>query len=101
MDLKHFLNIKFQKPYTRDKVVSLIASGVYYLAKVHSVPNEEKKVLLLNTLKEVIGETDLDDYEKNMLVNLVDMIGDSVIENLLVFGKDAKTFLKNKCARCC
>lgn len=101
MDLKHFLTIKFQKPYTKEKIISLIASGVLYLARIHSIPREEKKVLLLNTLKELINEADLDDYEKNTLITLIDTVGDSVIENLIIFGKDAKTFIKSKCLKCC
>jgi hypothetical protein len=101
MDLKHFLTIKFQKPYTKEKIITIISSGVLYLAKVHSVPNEEKKILLLNTLKEVINETDLDDYEKNTLITLIDMVGDSVVEHLIIFGKNTTAFIKSKCLKCC
>jgi hypothetical protein len=102
MDLKHFLQVKLQKPYTREKIISIIASGVFYLAKMHSIPNEEKKVLLLNTIKEIINETDLDDYSKENLINLIDTIGSEVIEQLITFGKDATAFIKNKCfKKCC
>lgn len=96
-ELKHYLSIKFQKPYTRDKIITLITDGVLYLAKIHSIPNHEKKPLLLKTIKELIDETDLPDYSKRLLCDLVDNIGDTLIESLIKLGKDTISFVKSKC----
>lgn len=99
-DLRHYLELKFQRPYTRERIIQLIAAGVLYLAKVTSLPNEEKKPQLLATIREIIMDSDLEDYKKDMLVDIVDAVGDSIIENLISFGKDMKTFVKRKCKWC-
>lgn len=100
LDLRHFLETRFQKPYTKEKIVSLFAVGVIYLAKVNDLPNEEKKPLLLNTIRDLIEMTDLDQYQKDLLKDIVDSIGDMLIEQLIILGKDAVTFIKKKSVLC-
>jgi hypothetical protein len=91
---------KFQKPYTRDKIISLITYGVLYLAKVDSLPNEEKKPLLLATIKDVINGTDLDAYQKELMIDIIDTIGDSIVESLIILGKDTVAFVKKGVGKC-
>lgn len=99
--LKAFLYLRFQKPHTREKIVSMLTEGVLYLAKVKSLPSEEKKAVLLRTIKELIEETDLPQYSKDMLVEVVDVLGDSVVEGLVRLGKDFVSFAKRKCSGGC
>lgn len=96
-DLEKFLSHKLTKPINMEKIIQLISDGVVFLAKIKSIPNEEKKPLLLNTIKELLDKSDIPNYQKIMLIALVDDVGSSVIEQLIILGKDTISFIKRKC----
>lgn len=97
--LKHYLQLKFQKPYTPERIVSLVTAGVVYLARLRTLEGPEKKALLLKVVREIIEGSELEDYRKDMLLDIIDTVGDSMIESLVLLGKDMVAFAKSNC-RC-
>src|SRR3989344_2921458 len=79
-NLRNYLLLRFQKPYTAPKIITLIASGVTFLAKVKTVDGPEKKQLVLQAIRDVITQVNLDDETKNELLLVVDTFGDNAIE---------------------
>jgi len=100
-NLRNYLLLRFQKPYTAPKIITLIASGVTFLAKVKTVDGPEKKQLVLQAIRDVITQVNLDDETKNELLLVVDTFGDNAIEELVKLGKDMYTFAQEKCKKCC
>ena len=97
MDLKSYLKLKFQKPYDRQLIIRLLSDGVLFLARLKNMTGEDKKKLLLDTIKELIDGSDLPSYDKQTLTDIIDLMGSQFIEELVKLGKDMVSFVKRKC----
>ena len=98
-ELKQYLKLKFQRPMTAPKIVSLIAYGVKFIEQYGDLSGAEKKDIVIRTLRVVIQECDfLSAEDKEMLIGYVDVFADATIDYLVEFGK--KLYLKAKKVCC-
>jgi hypothetical protein len=98
-ELKQYLKLKFQRPMTAPKIVSLVACGVKFIEQYRDLSGAEKKDIVIHALRVVIQECDfLSDEDKAMLIGYVDIFADVTIDYLVEFGK--KLYLKAK-KGCC
>lgn len=97
--LKKYITLCFQKPYTTTKIIALIANGVRYSAQFKAISGSEKKSLVLSVIRDVIMESDINEYERSDLILVVDTLGDVAIDELVAFGKDMVTFMNRKCCK--
>ena len=98
-ELYTVLKNNLTKPYNADKIVTMVAAGVSFLATVTTIPNPDKKKLLLDVLIDVIADADIPDETKALLISLTKTLGDQLIESLISIGK-SKLFVKAK-SLCC
>lgn len=96
-NLRNFLMLRFQKPYTPVKIFGLISGGVIFMSKAKNVDGLEKKELVLAAIRDVIDLSGLGEEEKNELLMVVDTFGDSAIEEFVKLGKDMISFAQKKC----
>lgn len=99
VQLRSYLDVVLHPPYDAAKIMVAIAGGIRLLAGVKAMSGMEKKAMLLSTIKEVLGRADIPESMRSALIDLVDGIGDSVIDGMVSFGQDMKTFAKGW--RCC
>lgn len=99
-NLKHYLLLRFQKPYTTIKVLVLVSSAVKFMATVKNVTGEEKKLIALTAVRDAINLTDLTTEEKTEMITIVDTFGDAAIEEFIKFGRDMISFAREKCEKC-
>lgn len=99
-NLKNYLLLKFQKPYTTAKVLSLLSHAVKFMTTVKTITGEEKKQIVLSDVRECINMTDLSAETKAEMILVVDTFGDTVIEEFIEFGRDMISFAKKKCEGC-
>ena len=99
-NLKNYLLLKFQKPYTTAKVLLLLSHAVKFMATIETIPPVEKKQIVLATVRDVINMTDLSAETKADMILVVDTFGDTAIEEFVKFGRDMISFAKKKCEGC-
>jgi len=98
IDLKQYLNLKFQRPMTGPKIISLIASSVKFIEQYRELSGTEKKNIVIHALREIIQECDfLSDEDKAILIGYVDMFADDAIDYLVDFGKNLYLKVKKGC----
>jgi len=98
-ELKAYLKLKFQRPITAPKIISLVADGVKYIEQYRELSGAEKKDIVIRALRDIIQECDfLSDGDKAELIGYVDMFASDTIDYLVEFGK--KLYLKAK-KGCC
>lgn len=90
-DLFHYLSLKLQRPFTVPNIVMLVASGVKFLGKVNAMSGPEKKAVVLYAVRKVILSSSFI-KDKEEVLDLVDTFGDTLVENLVLFGLDNVTF---------
>lgn len=99
--LKEYMNLEIQKPFTAGKVAVLIASGVKFIENYESLSGIEKKNLVIHAMREVISSTTrLDEDEKKEFLQIIDNFSSDFIDYLVLFGRNTK-ILKKKCVSSC
>lgn len=100
-ELKQYLKLKFQRPMTAPKIISLVACGVKFIQQYRDLSGAEKKDIVIRALRVVIQECDfLSDEDKEMLIGYVDVFADSAIDYLVEFGKKLYLKAKKGCRTC-
>ena len=93
--------MKVQKPFTKAKILILIASGIRFAEQFKNMPGLQKKDLVLHAIRDVINDSNnLEADEKMLLLELLDSLGDVAIDTLVEFGRDTVTFVKKGCLKC-
>jgi hypothetical protein len=93
VDVKH-LNVS--------NVLSAVTKGMQIAKNIKTATNEQKKILLLKVLEDLIKESDLGDSTKEDLIWVVNEMGPASIELFLaVAGKGISAFKKStSCFSC-
>jgi hypothetical protein len=100
-ELKQFLKLKLQKPITKAKIFVLVAAGIKFAEQFKAMPGPQKKDLVLHAIHDVIADSDiLAAEEKELMLELLDSLGDAAIDTLVDFGRDTVTFVKKGCMKC-
>lgn len=102
--LKDFIKLKIQKPFNHTKVIMLIAYGIRFTAeaKALALTSDQAKDLVMRAIRDVVDASDkITTEDKQLIKDLLDLVGSDVFDRLLEFGNDMKTFIKNKVAMCC
>jgi hypothetical protein len=99
-ELKKFLQLKLRKPITKAKIIILIAAGIKFIEQFKSLSGLQKKDLVIRGVRDVITNADLSEDEKELLLDVLDTLGDAAIDMLVEFGRDTVTFVKQSCETC-
>lgn len=100
-ELTKFLKLKLQKPISKAKIFVLVASGIKFAEQFKLMSGLQKKDLVLRAIRDVINSSDnLDADEKDLMLELLDSLGDIAIDTLIDFGRDTVTFVKKNCLKC-
>jgi hypothetical protein len=101
-ELLHYLGLKLQRPFTAPNIVMLVASGIKFLGKVKAMTGSEKKALVLYAVRRTVLTSSFITDKENVLF-LIDTLGDGLVENLVEFALDSKTFaaFKEGLFSCC
>lgn len=102
--LKEFIKLKIQKPFNHTKVIMLIAYGIRFTAeaKALALTSDQAKDLVMRAIVDVVDASDkITAEDKQLIKDLLDLVGSDVFDRLLEFGNDMKTFIKSKAAMCC
>lgn len=103
-ELVRLLGLRLQKPYVPSKITMLVAESVKFLGKVRQLAGAEKKEFALSAVKKAISDSlNLLEDEKNAAIELIDRYADQMIDLLVEFAEDTKTFIhrKTRGLRCC
>lgn len=102
--LKDFVKIKIQKPFNHTKVIMLIAHGIKFTAEAKNLAltSDQAKDMVMQAIRDVVEVSDkITAEDKQLIKDLLDLVGSDVFDKLLEFGNDMKTFIKTKCILCC
>ena len=101
-ELLHYLGLKLQRPFSAPNIVMLVASGIKFLGKVNAMSGSEKKALVLYAVRKTVMTSSFITNKEEVLF-LVDTIGDGLVEHLVEFALDTKTFASFKKGKmfCC
>jgi len=101
--LVRLLTLQLQRPFTAAKILTLIAAAIRYLATIATLSGLQKKDLALRAVRDVINAcTFINDTDRDMLIALVDNLGDITIDTFVLFGQDMITFIQKKgWCQCC
>lgn len=98
MNLLKSLMIQLQRPISPAKVVELLATAVKLLQPIKDLTGHEKRDLAIKAVTHVISRTAAISEEDAQYLNLLlETVGETIINTLVDFGKDVKTFAKRKC----
>lgn len=101
-DLKSYLTLKLQKPFNRSNIVSLVATGIRFADKFGYLTEDEIRDMVLSAIRDVVKSTNnIDDQDKQLILDLVDLLGSGIVDQLIDFGRDTTTFLRNNVFKCC
>lgn len=96
-ELVRLLGLRLQKPYVPSKITMLIASAVKFLGKIRQLAGVEKKEFALSAVRKAISDSlNLVEEEKNAAIDLIDRYADQMIDLLVEFAEDTKTFIHKK-----
>ena len=95
------VKLLLHRPYNAAKVITLVAAGVKFAEQFTQLNGPQKKDLVIRAIRDCISSNvELTEDERAALITILDTVGDSAIDTLVEFGKDAKTFIKDRCASC-
>lgn len=105
------LSVEFRKQLTlvvdvkhlnAANVLVAVVKGMQLAKTFNTKTNEQKKMLLLLTLSDMIRDSELPDTQKDDLVWVVDEMGPSTVELLLGVAEKGKNLFKNSgLFKCC
>jgi len=96
--LASYLETRIKSPIDQKQVVTLFADGVRALEKSRTLNGQEKKQLLLETIVSLIKKSDQSEYNKSVMLLLINSMGSVLVDQLVELGNDTHTFIKrHKC----
>ncbi len=82
-------------------ILDALVQGMQIVAKIETKTNEQKKIILLDCFKYMIQQSALSQSVKDDLVWVIDEMGPTMIEVVLVIAKKGEDVFKNsKCCKC-
>ncbi len=82
-------------------ILDALVQGMQIVAKIETKTNEQKKIILLDCFKYMIQQSALSQSVKDDLVWVIDEMGPTMIEVVLVIAKKGEDAFKNsKCCKC-
>jgi endonuclease III-like uncharacterized protein len=97
VSLVTLLKLKLQRPFTSSKITMLIANAIRFIGQYKSFSNAEKKDIVLHAVKDAVSESlNIDEDTKATHLDMIDSIGNEIVNTLVAFANDNKTFIHNK-----
>jgi hypothetical protein len=93
-------SLRLHPSFNASKITMLIATGIKYLAKVKGLSGLEKKKLVIYGVKDVILKSEsISVSDKAHYTILVDMVGNTAIDVLVDFAKNAYIYVDDNCCK--
>lgn len=94
--LTRYLDMRLQRPYTEDKLVGLVTSGIKFSQKLSGVMSgSERKDLVIRVVRELIETTPkIDQSQRSEVLQDLDEIASDLIDVLVTEGR--KSFIKRQ-----
>jgi hypothetical protein len=98
-EMTAYFKLKIQKPFTANKILSLLAYGIRQAELLKGISGSERKDLVIRALHHAVDGSDhIDENEKKSVHDLIDSFADDVIDMMVDFGRDVYRFARKKCS---
>jgi hypothetical protein len=99
--LKSYLELKVQRPFTKTKITLLIANSLKFASQATNLTEEQVKDIVLKAIKDIVSESSkIDADDKDSIIALIDLIGSDLFDTLVELARDTYTFIKKKIQSC-
>ena len=97
-ELKTMLKLNF---HTSRDVIKMVSLGITCVEKYNNMSGKQKKELVIESVKDVILNSDIPDaeQEKLKLIVIISVVADPIVDALVDFGNDVVLFVKSKLSK--
>ena len=95
-ELKTLLKLNF---HTSRDVIKMVSHGITCVEKYNNMSGKQKKELVIESVKDVILNSDIPEAEQEKLIGIISVVADPIVDALVDFGNDVVLFVKSKLSK--
>jgi hypothetical protein len=86
-NLQSHIMLMMHPPYNSSKIIAFLVAGVKFVEQFKELDGVRKKDIVLRAIRDTIASSDdIPDSEKESILAIFDVVGDSAINTLVDFG---------------